>query len=43
MKVELSQTEYMLATQIGMMRHQMNRAAGVKSIDNEKPRERGFF
>lgn len=31
MKVELSQTEYMLATQIGMMRHQMNRAAGVKN------------
>lgn len=30
MIVELSDTEFMLSTQIGMMRYQMNRAAGVK-------------
>lgn len=39
MKVELSQTEYMLATQIGMMRHQMNRAAGVKISSYAPPEQ----
>lgn len=30
MKIELSNTEYMICTQIGMMRHEINRAASVK-------------
>lgn len=31
MKIDLSDTEVMLSHQIGMMRYQMNRAAGVKN------------
>lgn len=30
MKVELTNTEYMICTQIGMMRHEISRAANVK-------------